>query len=93
MRSSLLASGHLATDIEAMRLPGWVTDDHSSIEREAAPYRGMTSAERMQFLAELCRGAAKQLSFRPDAARLLDYQDPLPESTRSALARLRRASS
>jgi hypothetical protein len=72
-----------------MKLPGWVVDDATSIEREAKPYRGLSNVERTRILADLCRAAAKQLSFRANRAYLLDYQDPVPESTRQALARLR----
>ena len=71
-------------------LPGWVTDDRTSIEREAAPYRGMSSQERGRILRELCRGAIRQISYRNNPQQILDYQDPLPESTRAALGRLRK---
>ena len=72
------------------QLPGWVVDDHTSIMREAAPYRGMSPGERGKILRDLCRGAARQLSYRKNARELFDYQDPLPESTKIALARLRK---
>lgn len=73
-----------------MKLPGWVVDDATSIEQEAKPYRGISHAERARIQADVCRAAAKQISFRANSAYLLDYQDPVPESTRQAFARLRR---
>lgn len=74
-----------------MKLPGWAQDDSASLRQEAAPYVGMSQTDKAKILAELCRAAAKQLSFRSDRQRLLDYQDPLPESTVAALERLRRS--
>lgn len=75
---------------EAMRgLPRWVSDERSAVEQEAAPYRGLTFAERGRLTAMACRAAARQLAARSDRERLLAYRDPLPESTQRTLARLR----
>ena len=71
------------------RLPGWVVDNRTSVEREAAPYRAMTAEERWRATAAACRSAARQLANRPDRERLLDYRDPLPDSSVAALRRLR----
>lgn len=70
-------------------LPGWVTSNDDSVRREVAAYRDLTPAERARVLASACRTAAKLLAARPDAAEVLAFRDPLPESTVVALARLR----
>jgi hypothetical protein len=72
-----------------MRLPKWVVDNQSSLRDEAAPYIGLSPEERVRLLAAACRAGARLLRARPDAARLLDGIDPLPESTERALHRLR----
>lgn len=71
------------------RLPGWVVDNRTSVEREAAPYRTLTPEQRWHATAAACRSAARQLAIREDRARLLEYRDPLPESSALALRRLR----
>lgn len=72
-------------------LPKWVFDNRTAVAREAAPYRMLTAEERWRATAAACRAAAQQLAHRPDRARLLDYRDPLPESSVRALQRLRAA--
>lgn len=70
-------------------LPGWVVDDATSVRNEVAEWRGLSAAELWR-LAKLCtRDAmwAVRASGRADA--ILSYEDPLPESTITALARLR----
>jgi hypothetical protein len=74
-----------------MPLPKWMVDDRTSIEREAAPWRGRSPEEHARATAAACRAAARQLALRPDRERLLAYRDPLPQSTRVALRRLREA--
>jgi hypothetical protein len=76
-----------------MRLPKWVVSNRISIDREAAPYRGMSAEERWRATAAACRSAARQLAQRADRERILEYRDPLPESTIRILRRLRRAAS
>jgi hypothetical protein len=71
------------------QLPKWAVDDRTSIEREAAPWRGRSLEEHARATSAACRAAARQLALRPDRERLLAYRDPLPESTRIALRRLR----
>lgn len=71
------------------RLPRWATDNHASVEREAAPYRDMTEVERFEQTASACRTAAVLLESRADRDVVLGYRDPLPKSTVQALARLR----
>jgi hypothetical protein len=75
------------------RLPKWVVDNRTSVEREAAPYRMLTPEERWRAPSAACRSAARQLAARPDRQRILDYRDPLPESTIALLCRLRAARS
>jgi hypothetical protein len=70
-------------------LPGWVVDNRTAVEREAAPYRGLSAAERWRLTAAACRAAARQLASRPDREKLLAYRDPLPESSLAILRRLR----
>lgn len=70
-------------------VPKWVVDDAASIAEEAAPYVTMRAEERLQHLAAACRAAARLLELREDAQIALDYEDPLPESSLRALARLR----
>lgn len=72
-------------------LPRWVVSDRESIEREAAPYRGLSPQERWRLTAAACRAAARQLASRPDRERLLAYRDPLPPESVAAFARLRAA--
>jgi hypothetical protein len=72
-----------------MPLPKWVVDNESSIREEAAPYVGLTPEERANLLGAACRAGAKLLRARPDAARVLEHVDPLPESSEKALTRLR----
>lgn len=70
-------------------LPGWVVSDGDSLRQEAAPYVGMTPQERFRVLSAVCRAAARMARARTDLSAVLAYQDPLPESTVVALARLR----
>lgn len=72
-----------------MGLPKWVTENAQSLQEEARDYVGLTPSERGALLAAACRAGAKLLRARPDAARLLERIDPLPESSERALARLR----
>jgi hypothetical protein len=72
-----------------MRLPAWSQDNAASVRREAEPYRQMSREERLRHLAAACRTAARLLRSRPDAERVLRYVDPLPDSSRRALERLR----
>jgi len=70
-------------------IPPWAVDNRTSVAREAAPYRGLTQEKRAQALAAACRAAARQLAERPDRQRLVEYRDPLPQSSIVALRRLR----
>lgn len=73
------------------KLPGWVVDNDTSVRREAAEWRDLTPAQRWH-LAKLCASTAMwAVGLNEAPQRVLDYVDPLPESTVTALARLRRA--
>lgn len=62
---------------------------HHLLEQEIRPYLSMSPKEKWEQVRLACRGAAHQLSFRQDRRRVLDWVDPLPQSSRDALARLR----
>jgi hypothetical protein len=72
-----------------MALPKWVVSNAESLREEAAPYVGLSPEERARMLGAACRAGVRLLRARPDAARLLERTDPLPESTERALVRLR----
>jgi hypothetical protein len=71
------------------RVPPWAVDDAVSVRREAAPYRELAPEARAALMAAACRAAARLLASRVDRGRVLAYRDPLPESTRRAVVRLR----
>lgn len=72
-------------------LPKWVISNRESVEREAAPYRGLSPEERFRSTAAACRSAARQLRSRPDRERLLAYQDPLSDESVATFRKLREA--
>jgi hypothetical protein len=67
-----------------------VTDNATSVRREAEPYRSMTPAQRREITHRCCRAAMALLRRSQHAERALSLVDPLPPSTVAALARLRR---
>jgi hypothetical protein len=72
------------------KLPGWVVDDVTSVKEEVAEWAAMTAAERWR-LARICsRDAMWAARASRMRQRILDQVDPLPESSRQALQRLRR---
>jgi hypothetical protein len=71
-----------------MQLP-WSSTDATSVAREAAAYRELTNAERIDHLARACAGAAHLLQLRDDSEAVLAYRDPISQETRAALAQLR----
>jgi hypothetical protein len=73
------------------KLPPWVVDNRTAVAREAESYRGLTVEARWRATAAACRSAAHQLAQRPDRERLLEYRDPLPESSILTLRHLRAA--
>ena len=71
------------------RLPGWVVDNETSIQREVAPFVSASDAERIDATRRCCRGAMTMLRFHPHPRTILDRIDPLPATSVNALARLR----
>lgn len=72
------------------KLPAWVISNEESVRREAEPYRDLTVEQRLDLVRRACADAMLLLAMRPDRQAALDHEDPLPESTRQALARLRK---
>lgn len=71
------------------KLPGWALDDVESVREEVAEWQGLTPAQ-LWHLARLCaRDAMWAARASGNPRRILEHEDPLPESTRVALARLR----
>jgi hypothetical protein len=68
----------------------FIRDEVADIKEEAARFREMTPDERGRIVAALCAEAAAMLARRRDARRVRELRDPLPASTKAALARLRR---
>jgi hypothetical protein len=73
----------------AAKLPPWVVSNRESVLAEAAPYRHLSADERARHLAIACRTSGRMLRARPDWQRIVELRDPLPESSRAALVRLR----
>jgi hypothetical protein len=72
------------------KLPGWVVDDTASIKAEVAPYANVAPDVLWKYTEACARDAmwAARASSMPE--RVLSFHDPLPESSRVALSRLRR---
>lgn len=71
-------------------LPGWVVDDVASVRAEVAEWRDLTPEERWRLAASCARDAIWAAKASGRAEQILAYEDPLPESSVRALARLRR---
>jgi len=71
-------------------LPPSLRKERHTIREEVAWAKGLSPEERLQVLASLCRDAVLLLQMNPKRDRILAARDPLPESSRRALARLRR---
>jgi hypothetical protein len=71
------------------KLPGWVISNQESVRREAAPYRTMSPERRLALGAVAARSVMKLAFLAADRDTVLGYRDPLPESSRRALERLR----
>ena len=73
----------------AIRLPPSLDRDRHTVDREVERMRGLTPEERLVIVAQVCRAAHKVLSLNARWERVLTQRDPVPESTRRALERLR----
>lgn len=73
-----------------MKLPGWVVDDVTSVRAEVAELVGTSPEDRWRLAMSCARDAIWALRAGGNAERALAHEDPLPESTHVALARLRK---
>ena len=71
------------------KLPGWVTSDEASVRDEVARWVGRTPAELWREVEDCARDAMWAARASGMRERVLAAEDPVPESTRAALARLR----
>ncbi len=74
----------------AIELPKWVISGAESARDKARLSRDLTLAERLSSSEAVCATAAYMLALNAKRDRVLHRVDPVPESTVSALARLRR---
>jgi hypothetical protein len=70
-------------------LPGWVVDDVRSVHEEVARYVGLPASDLWRLTEDCARDAMWAARASGMIDRVLAYEDPLPESTRVALERLR----
>ena len=73
----------------AIELPPSLDPRRHPLDEEVAPARAMTPEERLVVVASVCRAAMLVLRMHPKRERVLAMRDPVPESTRAALRRLR----
>lgn len=66
-----------------------LTDRAFTVTQEAEEVRSLSPEQRAVRMRAALRAAVKLLQAREDRRRVLDLRDPLPESSRRALARLR----
>jgi hypothetical protein len=85
------ATSCYAPRVRLAKLPGWAVDDEASVRAEVADWVDATPAQRWEATRRCARGAAAILRFHADPSRALEWVDPLPETTRRALERLRSA--
>jgi hypothetical protein len=71
-------------------LPPSLQKDRHPVSEKVAWARTLTPEERLAVVAMLCRDTVTLLQMNPKQARVHPLQDPVPESTRIALTRLRR---
>ena len=72
------------------KLPGWVVDDDTSVKEEVAQYVGVAPAELWRHTEDCAKDAMWAVRASDFPERVLAHEDPLPESTVRALARLRK---
>jgi len=73
------------------RVPKWVVSNEASVWRETEQSRRQTPAERWRDVVAACDTLKFYWSIPGYAERVKQAVDPLPESSRRALARLREA--
>lgn len=70
------------------KLPGWAQSDDGDAE-EIARWSKMTPAERWREVEACAKDAMWAVRASPFPERVLEHEDPLPESTVLALRRLK----
>ncbi len=73
------------------RLPGWVTSNEASVWREVEQARRQTPEERWRDVVAACDTLRLYWGLPGYPERIKSAVDPLPASSRAALARLREA--
>ena len=73
----------------AITLPLSLRKERHPARQEVQWARALTPEQRLAVVATLCRDVAVLLQMNDKRDRLLALRDPVPESTRRALARLR----
>jgi hypothetical protein len=73
----------------ALVLPPSLDKDRHPITEEVAYARSLGPEGRLRLTAMVCRSALRVLNMHPKRDRVLALRDPVPESTRVALRRLR----
>lgn len=76
---------------DAARLPRWVTSNDASVWRETEASRRLTPEQRWADVLAACDSLKFYWDIPGYADRIKAAVDPLPESSRAALARLREA--
>lgn len=71
------------------KLPGCVVSDEQSVRADVARYVGMSPSALWHEVEDCARDAMWAVRASPFPARVLAYEEPLPESSVRALARLR----
>lgn len=74
----------------AITLPPSLQKERHTLEEEVSWAKRLAPEERLAVVAALCRDAVTLLELNPKAAAVIELRDPVPDSTRIALARLRR---
>lgn len=73
----------------AIKLPPSLQKERHPLRDEVAWARSLSPEERLIIVAMLCRDAVTLLQMNSKRERVLELRDPVPQSTRVALARLR----
>jgi hypothetical protein len=72
-------------------LPGWVIDERRSVREDVARYVGMRADLLWREVEDCAQDAMWAVRASPFPERVLRHEEPLPESTKLALERLRDA--
>ncbi len=71
------------------KLPGWVSSEEESVRADVERYVGMPPDALWREVEDCARDAMWAVRASAFPERVLAYEDPVPESTARALARLR----